>query len=244
MDDELTTTVVLVHGAGAGAWAWELVVRELDALGIAHREVDLPSCESVSKPDAGVQGDAAVVRALLDTLDGPVVLVGNSYGGVVISAAAVDHPAVARLVFVAAFMPEPGVPVMNQLATTEEFTAALRFTRDGLGGLDPERAAAIVFQQAAPEAAQRAAARLRPARLSDIANALPAVAWETIPSTYVVCTEDHAIPPDYQQQCATERATEKIEVPFDHAPALSHPIELANILAVIAADVAKTWAYR
>jgi hypothetical protein len=66
---------------------------------------------------------------------------------------------------------------------------------------------------------------------------LPAVAWEGIPSTYIVCTEDHLIPPAYQQRCATERATEKIEVPYDHAPGFSHPAEVAQMLAAITTEV-------
>ena len=230
-------TVVLVHGAGGGAWAWELLARELDELGVAHVEIDLPSSESEPAPDAGVVGDAAAVRELLDSATGPLVLVGNSYGGVVISAAAVDHPAVARLVYVAAFMPEAGIPIMNQLAGTDEFMAALTFTEDGRGGLDPEAAAAIVCHQADAETAKATVGRLRPARLSDMDIALPAVAWTAIPSTYVVCTEDRSIPPAYQRQCATERATVKIEVPFDHSPGASHPSELAAILAAITAEV-------
>jgi len=230
-------TVVLVHGAGAGAWAWELLGPELDELGVAHVEIDLPSSGSEPAADAGVVGDAAAVRDLLDSVTGPVVLVGNSYGGVVISAAAVDHPAVARLVYVAAFMPEAGIPIMNQLAATDEFMAALTFTEDGRGGLDADAVAGIVFQQADAETARAAIARLRPARLSDMDIALPAVAWTAIPSTYVVCTEDRSIPPSYQRQCATERATVKIEAPFDHSPGGSHPSELAAILAAITAEV-------
>ena len=84
------------------AWVWELVRDEFDGLGIAHRAIDPPSLGSSPPRDAGGGEDAAVVRSVLDTLARPVVLVGNSYGGFVISAAAVDHPAVARLVYVAA----------------------------------------------------------------------------------------------------------------------------------------------
>jgi pimeloyl-ACP methyl ester carboxylesterase len=91
---------------------------------------------------------------------------------------------------------------------------------------------------------ERAVTRMQPTRLSDIDVALQSVAWGTIPSTYVVCTEDRAIPPEYEEQWATERATAKIEVPFDHAPGLSHPTELANILADIIAEAATTWIAR
>jgi pimeloyl-ACP methyl ester carboxylesterase len=233
-----SATVVLVHGAGGGAWAWELVTAELDKLGIAHREVDLPSSGLTRPPDAGVAGDTAVVRELLDTLEAPVVLVGHSYGGTIISSAAVDHPAVARLVYVAAQMPEPGIPLVNQLVGTEESNAATVLMDDGRASLDPDVAVSLAFQQADPETAKWAVARMRPTLLSAIMDVqLPAVAWQGIPSTYVVCTEDRMIPPAYQQQWATERATAKIEVPYDHAPVFSHPAELAQLLADIAAEV-------
>src|SRR5215213_2336193 len=120
-----TPTLVLVHGAGGGAWTWELVIVALDELGCAHRELDLPSSSASPPPDAGVASDVAAVRAVLDELAGPVVLVGVSYGGVVISAAAVDHPAVAQLVYVAAFMPEAGVPIRDQLIPSRDFIAAV-----------------------------------------------------------------------------------------------------------------------
>ena len=133
-----------MHGAGGGGWAWDLVTAELDKLGIAHRAVDLPSCGSAPPPDAGVAGDTAMVRELLDTFAGPVVLVGNSYGGVIISAAAVDHPAVARLVYIAADMPEAGIPLVNQLSGNEESRAAAdpdgrrtRRVRSGSSGSRP-----------------------------------------------------------------------------------------------------------
>jgi pimeloyl-ACP methyl ester carboxylesterase len=236
-----TTTLVLVHGAGGGAWTWELVTRALDDLGCAHRELDLPSCSASPPSDAGVASDAAAVRAVLDDVveRGPVVLVGVSSGGVVISAAAIDHPAVARLVYVAAFMPEPGIPIRDQLVPSEEFVAAASAAAvQNPTGLDPAIAAEFVFPQADAEIAEQAIARMRPMVLSDADMILASVAWQTIPSTYIVCTEDRMIPPDYQRRCATERATARIDVPYDHAPTRSHPNELAELLAEIAGSVA------
>ena len=87
--------------------------------------------------------------------------------------------------------------------TTDEFSATLSMTDDGVGAFRPRPTPAIVFHQAEPEAAERAATRMQPQRISDIGLALPAVAWEGIPSTYVVCTGDGSIPPDYQRLSAS-----------------------------------------
>ena len=148
------------------------------------------------------------MRAVLDELAGPIVLVGASYGGVVISAAAVDHLAVARLVYIAAFMPEPGVPISDQFIPSEDFVAAMSAAvarnRTEHGGLDPPIAAEFVFPQATPDLARQAIARMRPMVLTDADMILPSVAWQTIPSTYIVCTEDRMIPPDYQRRCAED----------------------------------------
>ena len=95
-----------------------------------------------------------------------------------------------------------------------------------------------MFPQADAEIAQQAITRMRPLVLSDADMTLPSVAWQTIPSTDIVCTEDRMIPPDYQLRCATERATARIDVPYDHAPTRSHPHELADLLAEIAGEVA------
>ena len=78
-------TVVLVHGAGAGGWTWERVAEELDALGVAHLEPDLPTVGEDVDPALAVHDDAAHVRSVLDGLNGPSVVCGNSYGGVVIT---------------------------------------------------------------------------------------------------------------------------------------------------------------
>src|SRR5690348_7403276 len=100
------STIVLVHGAMCGAWVWEPLGRELDARGIAHVEMDLPRVRTGVDPKADLHVDAAYVRGLLDEANGPVVLCGNSYGGVVITEASGGHPNVARLVYLAAFMPD------------------------------------------------------------------------------------------------------------------------------------------
>jgi pimeloyl-ACP methyl ester carboxylesterase len=228
---------VLVHGAGAGAWCWERLGKELDQRGIEHIEVDLPTGADDGDPTLGFHDDAAHVRAALDRLETPVVLCGNSYGGVVITEASAGHPRVARLVYLAAFMPDGDEEVFSFLTgnCTPEFIAGIRFGEDGRGGMDPEVVKKVAFQQAPAEVADWAASRLRPMAMGGGGSpTVGGVGWRGIPSTYVVCSEDGSIRPEAQRRWATERATDIVEVPFDHCPQLSHPAEVADLLAKVA----------
>jgi pimeloyl-ACP methyl ester carboxylesterase len=231
-------TVVLVHGAGGGPWIWESLGRELDARRIEHVEVDLPTMDQSGDRTADFHTDAAHVRAVLDGIEGPMVLCGNSYGGVVITEASAGHPGVQRLVYLAAVMPDVGEDVMNDLVScgTPELMAGVVISPDGRAmGLDPEVAKKVVFQQASPEVADWAVTQMRLMSMgTGEAPALEAAGWHSIPSTYVVCNEDRSIRPEVQRRWADTRATDTIEVPFDHCPQLSHPKELADILALVA----------
>ena len=144
--------------------------------------------------------------------NGPVVVVGKSYGGAVVSAAAADRPNVAHLVYVAAFIPEPGEPFQQTTASARqpEVAAGIRRLDDGRVEVDAE--------------AGRAARSRTPA-------------WQSIESTYVVCSEDRCIDPAAQRQWAA-RATHVIERPYDHSPGVSHPDEIAHLLTQIATGAA------
>ncbi len=100
--------IVLVHGAWGGSWSWERVVPLLEANGHQVVAVDLPTIEADPNDPPGLYDDAAAVGEAIDSLDGPVVLAGHSYGGMVITAAAAGRDDVERLVYVCAFMPDAG----------------------------------------------------------------------------------------------------------------------------------------
>src|SRR5438309_171035 len=118
----MTATIVLVPGAWSGAWIYEPLSRELEQRGLAHRALDLVT---VGEGAAGrdLRDDAAHVRAGVEAINGPVVLVGNSYGGAVISGASAGLTSVTRLVYLAAMMPKAGEPLLEHLAgaTAPEF---------------------------------------------------------------------------------------------------------------------------
>jgi pimeloyl-ACP methyl ester carboxylesterase len=209
------------------------VAKELDALGVDHVEVDLPSMDQSGAPTADFHTDAAHVRAVVDGIDGPVALCGNSYGGVVITEASAGHPRVRRLVYLAAAMPDADEEVLSALISscTPEFMAGVAFGPDGRGGFDPDTAKKVCFQQASPDVADWAASQLRPMAMgAEGSPVLDGVGWHSIPSIYVVSSEDRSIRPEEQRRWAGARATETIEVPFDHCPQISHPREVAEIL--------------
>jgi pimeloyl-ACP methyl ester carboxylesterase len=234
MTDGEKPTVVLVHGAGGGPWVWESLGKEFDARGIEHVEVDLATMDENGDRAADFHTDAAHVRAVVDGIKGPIVLCGNSYGGVVITEASAGHPRVQRLVYLAAGMPDAGEEVMTDLvsAGTPELLAGVSFGPYGGAMVDPEVVKKLAFQQASPEVANWAAAQLRPMSMGAGGSpTLEGVGWHSIPSTYVVSSEDRMLRPEVQRRWARARASETIEVPFDHCPQMSHPREVADILA-------------
>jgi pimeloyl-ACP methyl ester carboxylesterase len=234
----MTATIVLVHGAWGGAWMWDPLVRELDARGLASRAMDLPSV-GANASGKDVTDDARCVREVVDEVGGPVVLVGNSYGGAVISGASAGHPSVQRLVYLAAMIPKAGEPILEHIAgaTAPDFDAGISVNDDGLLVMDAEVELRVAFQQASPEMHDivRAHAGAPMSFGADPSAAkLDDVGWTSIPSTYVVCSEDHSILPEAQRRWARERATEVVEWPSDHCPQTSHPELVADLLDKLA----------
>lgn len=237
----MTATIVLVPGAWSGAWIWEPLGRELDQRGLAYRAVDLVS---VGEGSAGldVRDDAKHVRAVIDEVGGDIVLVGNSYGGAVISGASAGHPSVRRLVYLAAMMPRAGEPLLEHIggATAPDFDSGISARDDGLLLMDGDTELRTAFQQASPEMLDLVRGHLGAAMsfgTDPTAAALPEVGWTTVPSTYVVCSEDHSIEPEAQRRWANERATEVVEWPSDHCPQISHPDLVADLLEKLVSDI-------
>jgi pimeloyl-ACP methyl ester carboxylesterase len=233
----MAATVVLVHGAWAGSWTWEQVVKGLAERGVRAVAVELPSCTS-KDPAVGFQQDAAYVREVLDGIEGPVVMAGNSYGGVVITET--NHPAVERLVYLAAFMPPTAVVPMSEMQTASDpgFGAGIKFRDDMLTELDPDVMLGHAFQQAPPDQVEviKAHAGNTMSFGTDMTAAITKAAWETTPSTYVVCSEDRSIRPDAQREWAKTRATDFVEWPSDHCPQHSHPDLVVDLLAKLAEE--------
>jgi len=176
-----------------------------------------------------VHDDAKTLRAALDALDRPAVVVGHSYGGMVITEGAANHPNVKRLVYLAAFMPDAGES-LNQLfaqAPNLEMGAALRLAADRRSTLDAAFVGPGLYNDCDDATVAWAAERLRP-MLSESGDPVTAAAWHDAPSTYVLCAQDRVILPGLQRNMS-KRASEVIEWETSHSPFASQPALVADL---------------
>jgi pimeloyl-ACP methyl ester carboxylesterase len=217
--------IVLVHGAWHGSWCWDLLRKELAALGRRSHVVDLPS---TTGPAHGVEADAKVIREKVDSIDGPVLLVGHSYGGIPVSQAAVGAPNVAHLAYLAAFQIEAGESLMSTAG--RELPPELKMipVRD-----DP---IGTMYSDVPTEPAREAVARLRPQSALSWQEKQVGAAWQDIPSTYVVCEQDKSLPPE-AQEVMSQRATAVRRLPTGHSLMVSMPAEVAALLDELASAV-------
>lgn len=232
--------VVFVHGALVfdGAWWWHRMVEPLAALGLGSRAVELPSCAAPSaaygESPGDMYADADAVRAALDEEDGPVVLVGHSYGGMVITDAAAGQENVGHLVYVTSVMPEGDETLASFGEGREPGPWMDPRPEDGTMGIKAELVPDAFMQDCDEEAVAGALERLTRQPLAVFGQTPRAVAWREKPSTYVVCAQDRATPPEAQRTFA-RRADRVVELPAGHHPMLSRPELLAQALAETAA---------
>jgi pimeloyl-ACP methyl ester carboxylesterase len=221
------TRVLLVHGAFHGAWCWDRLIPELKERGLEAEAVELPF---TSPGD-----DLAAAAEAIDRLSAhgePLMAVGHSFGGAILTAAAGGdgHRAASHLVYLTAIMHDPHDPV--DLGRTPGM-AAIQSTSDQVF-IDPAQATVAFYHRCRPEDAAWATARLRPMPVATLTtHASDRVAWRSVPSTYIVCSDDQIISPDRQRAMAA-LAGGTVEIDSDHSPFLSCPAELAGILAGIA----------
>ena len=185
----------------------------------------------VQNPTISLEDDVAVTRRAISAQDGPVILVGHSYGGVVITEAGND-PKVAGLVYIAAFAPDngesvgsliknppPGAPVPPILPPQDGFLFLdkAKFPASFAADVDPEKAAFMGDSQV-------------PWGLGAISGAISEPAWRTKPSWYLVTTEDKMIPPDAQRAMSKRAGSTVAEVKGSHAVYVSQPKAVASLI--------------
>ncbi|GAA3225759.1 alpha/beta hydrolase [Pseudonocardia petroleophila] len=226
------TAYVLVHGGFTDGWYWGATARLLEEQGHRVTVAELPSTGTDPAVLGTVADDVAEVRRLVAAAGEPAVLVGHSYGGLVITDAA-DEPGIVHRVYVSAFWPARGRSLMDDytgptdwFVPTEDGTAA-RITDD------VDRAAEVLYADLDP--AQRAEFHRHLMFSSGAAIGAPATAPDSdTPVTYVVLEKDVAVPPEEQEAMAT-RADRVERMATSHCPQLVDPTGLAAILSRIPA---------
>jgi pimeloyl-ACP methyl ester carboxylesterase len=230
--------VLFVHGAWHGAWCWERVTAPLRALGYEPEATDLPGHGKSAEPLTDLYGDADAVRLRLDAIGEPTLLVGHSYGGMVITDAG-THEAVAGLVYVAAYMPDAGQTLLDLFTATaipegerpSELVAAVRLSEDrSETRLQGDGVPGALYRDCDPATQQWAIQRLDAQSTASFRQPPRGVAWKSRPTTYVVCTEDRTIPA-WMQRTMAGQADRVIDLPASHSPFLSMPERLVGVLA-------------
>ena len=221
--DTRVRNVVLVHGGFVDGSGWQAVYDRLTADGY--------SVAVVQNPTLSLEGDVAATRQVLETFLEPVILVGHSYGGVVISEAGI-HPQVSALVFIAAFAPDKGESVSSLIADPPPGAPVppILPPNDGFLFLDRDRfAESFAADLPAAQATFMADSQV-PWGIGALEGVVTDPAWRQTPSWYLVATEDRMIPPPAQSAMA-ERAGSKVEqVAASHSVYLSQPNAVADLI--------------
>jgi pimeloyl-ACP methyl ester carboxylesterase len=238
-EDVNTATVVLVHGAWHGAWCYAPLQAELDRRGVPSLAIDLPGHGASPLPLSDLHGDGQCVADALARIDSPVVLVGHSYGGAVIGEAATRHGSnVRHLVYLAAFALDEGeavLPLAGSLPRVDNpLASAIRPSADGATStVEPSLARHCFYELCPPGTTEAAVPRLSPQPVATFTQPVTGAPWRSIPSTYVACRRDNAVPFAHQEVMAT-RCTSTVIFDTDHSPFASMPAETADLLASLA----------
>src|SRR5215831_1262087 len=223
--------IVLVHGAFADASGWSRVIPILEKDGYFVTAVQIPL--------TSLSDDIATAKRVVDAQKGPFVLVGHSYGGAVITGAAAGSPNVKALVYLAAFAPEAGEALGAPGKNFAQPPLNSALSPDSAGFLYVDRAKFHdAFCKDLPDAEARVmAATQKPLSGSVFTASVPVAAWKTVPSWYVVSSQDRAINPELERFYAKRMGAKTSEIAASHVAFLSHPKEVAKVIEAAAASV-------
>lgn len=229
---EKPVSIVLVHGAFVDASGWREVYDRLVSDGY--------QVLVVQNPTITLEGDVAATRRAIAAARHPVVLVGHSYGGAVITEAG-DDPKVRQLVYLAAFAPDIGESILKlaETPTPGEPAAPLLPPADGYVIVDPARFADAFAADVDPSITRFMAQAQVPWGLQALSTPLSKAAWKAKPSSYLIATQDRMIPPTAQRVMAGRARAATTEIRSSHAVMLSHPGEVASFIEKAAGPAAK-----
>jgi pimeloyl-ACP methyl ester carboxylesterase len=220
-------SIALVHGGFVDGSGWESVYKLLRADGQA--------VTIVQNPTTSLADDVAVTTRAIDQQNEPVVLVGHSYGGAVITEAG-NHPDVAALVYIAAFAPDAGESVNTLIADPPPGAPVppILPPQDGFLFLDKEKFPASFAADVDPDLAAFMADAQVPWGIEALGGTITKPAWSTKPSWYLVAADDRMIPPDAQRAMASRSGATVSETPGSHAVYVSRPDAVADVIRAAA----------
>jgi pimeloyl-ACP methyl ester carboxylesterase len=215
--------VVLVHGAWADGSSWSKIIPLLEAKGL--------HAAAAHNPLSSVEEDVASTNRLINAQDGPVLLVGHSYGGVVITEAG-NNPKVAGLVYVAAFAPDEGETAggLAQKFAQPPLFAELQPIADGYLLLSPKGVVEDFAQDLSPAEKKLIIATQSPSQGAVLGTPIKKAAWRTKPSWFVIAENDRAISPDQERSTAERMKAKTLSLPTSHLPMLSQPQKVADFV--------------
>jgi pimeloyl-ACP methyl ester carboxylesterase len=232
MPPDAKPTIVLVHGAFADASSWGKVIGLLQPEGY--------TVVAVQNAMTSFDGDVATTERVIEAQARPVVLVAHSYGGMVVGAAARDSTKVKALVFVAAFGLDEGESANSAGAQFAAPPLSAAVKQDASGFLSVDPAKFDIFASDVPAAERNVlAATQRPILGSIFDVRMPAPAWKTIQSFFLVAANDEAINPDFERFMAKRMGAPTVEVESSHLAMISHPEAVAAIIRRAADTVSR-----
>ncbi|MFB7114654.1 alpha/beta fold hydrolase [Streptomyces sp. NPDC056291] len=228
-------TVVLVHGAFADASSWNGVIARLERRGY--------TVVAPANPLRSLSNDSTYIASVLDSIKGPIVLVGHSYGGAVISSAAAGNPRVKSLVYVSALMPDKGesgdalsARFPSPLATA---TRSVPYRAGGVSGTDlyirPDKLHEVFAADLPQSMTKLMAATQRPVAATAFSEKAKAAAWRSIPSWTLVAKQDKSINPDLERFEARRAGSHTVEIDSSHVAMISHPDAVTDLVLQAAA---------
>jgi pimeloyl-ACP methyl ester carboxylesterase len=229
---EIPVSIVLVHGGFVDGSGWDQVYNILKKDGY--------TVSVVQNPTSSLADDVAATNRVLDAHKGPVILVGHSYGGVVITEAG-NHPKVAGLAYIAAFAPDKGESVGSLIKDPVPGAPVppIEPAGEGFLGLNKAKFRASFAADVSAEKAAFMADSQVPWGVAALTGAVTVPAWKSKPSYYLVATEDRMIPPPAQQFMSKRVGATVVEVAGSHAVYVSQPQAVADLIVKAARAVAK-----
>ncbi|MER7690900.1 alpha/beta hydrolase [Streptomyces sp. NPDC097610] len=224
-----TPTVVLVHGAFGDSGMWKGVIAKLQGQGY--------TTVAAANPLRGLESDAQYVATVTEAVDGPVVLVGHSYAGAIITRAARDASNVEALVYVAAFQPDEGESALENASRFPgakmgpDTTAVTEHDGEPELRILPQHYQDVIAGDLPTEITDVLAVTQRPVRQQALTAELSGrPAWRTLPSWALIATQDNAIPAQAQEFMAERAGSHVVRVEASHAASISQPDAVANLI--------------